>query len=273
MIRGMTGFGQAQILARKVRAIIEIKSVNHRYLDINYFLPVGFGSAESKIRQIIQRDLNRGRVTVSVKITQKDEVEAVLNKDVVRMHLKNINKLKREFGFKGDLPLQDLVKLPGVLEAREMLVSAETLKPALEKSLKRALKGLIDMRRSEGRSLAADISDKLKRMSLQIKRIQKKAKSLLKEKRKKYSEEEFRSIQKSSDVNEEIIRLLHYIEEITPLLRSKISVGKKIDFIAQEMQRETNTIGSKLQDKVVSNAVIALKSKIEKIREQAQNIE
>lgn len=273
MIKGMTGFGQAQLSAGKVRALIEVKSVNHRYLDINYFLPVGFGSVERTMRQIIQSDLNRGRVTVSMKITQKDEVEAVLNKDVVRMHLKNIKRLKKEFGFKGNLPLQDLVKLPGVLEAKEVLVSAEALKPVLEKSLKRAVRGLMSMRRSEGRSLAADISDKLKRMSLQIKKIQKKAKSLLKEKRKKFSEEEFRSIQRSSDVNEEIIRLLHYIDEITPLLRSKISVGKKIDFIAQEMQRETNTIGSKLQDKVVSNAVIALKSKIEKIREQAQNIE
>ena len=105
------------------------------------------------------------------------------------------------------------------------------------------------------------------------KKIQKKSKSILKDKKKKLNEEEFRSIQRSSDVNEEITRLLHYIIEISSLLKSKISVGKKIDFIAQEMQRETNTIGSKLQDKVVSNAVIALKSKIEKIREQAQNIE
>jgi len=273
MIKGMTGFGQAQLSAGKVKALIEVKSVNHRYLDINYFLPVGFGSIESKIRQMIQQDFHRGRVTVSMKITQKDEAKAVLNKDVVRMHLRNINKLKKEFGIKGALPLQDLVKLPGVLEAREMMVNPETLKSALDKSLKRALNGLIGMRRSEGRSLAADILDKLRRMSVQVKKIRSKAKSILKDKKKKYTDEEFRSVQRNSDVNEEITRLLHYIDEIKPLLKSKVSVGKKIDFIAQEMQRETNTIGSKLQDKVVSNAVISLKSKIEKIREQAQNIE
>ena len=273
MIKGMTGFGQAQLSVGKVKALIEVKSVNHRYLDINYFLPLGFGSVENKIRQVLQRDLHRGRVTVSMKITQKGEAEAVLNKDVVRMHLKNINKLKKEFGIKGALPLQDLVKLPGVLEARETFVDVAALRPALEKSLKKAVNGLIGMRKSEGRSLAADISDQLRRMSLQTKKIQNKAKSILKEKKKKLPEEEFRSVQRNSDVNEEITRLLHYIDEITPLLKSKVSVGKKIDFIAQEMQRETNTIGSKLQDKVVSNAVIALKSKIEKIREQAQNIE
>jgi uncharacterized protein (TIGR00255 family) len=273
MIKGMTGFGQARLSAGKVKALIEVKSVNHRYLDINYFLPVGFGSAENMVRQIIQQNMHRGRVTVSMKITQKEEVKAILNKDVVRMHLKNVNKLKKEFGIKGALPLQDLVQLPGVLEVREILIDPDALKPALEKSLKRALDDLISMRRSEGRSLAADISGQLKRMLLQVKKIQKKAKSILGEKKKKLNEEEFRSAQKSSDVNEEITRLLHYIDEIAPLLKSQAAVGKKIDFIAQEMQRETNTIGSKLQDKIVSNAVIALKSKIEKIREQAQNIE
>lgn len=273
MIKGMTGFGQAQLSAGKVKALIEIKSVNHRYLDVNYFLPVGFGSAENKIRQILQRDLQRGRVIVSMKITHKEEAAAALNKNVAEKHIKNINRLQKKFGIKGALSLSDLVRLPGVLEARETMVTPEEVGRALEKSFKRALNGLINMRRREGRSLAMDIADKLKRMSLQVNRIKKKSKLILTEKRRKLTVEEFRSLQKSSDVNEEIIRLLHYIDEIKPLLKSKIPVGKKIDFIAQEMQRETNTIGSKLQDKVVSSAVIALKSKIEKIREQAQNIE
>ena len=129
------------------------------------------------------------------------------------------------------------------------------------------------MRQSEGKSLAADVSSQLKRMSMQIKKIRAKVRSILSEKKKKLTAEEFRAFQKSSDVNEEIIRLGHYIDEIFPLIRSKVPVGKKIDFIAQEMQRETNTIGAKLQDKVISSAVISLKSKIEKIREQSQNIE
>jgi len=273
MIKGMTGFGQAQLSSGKIKALVEIKSVNQRYLDVNYYLPVGFGSIENKIRQMIQRELHRGRVTVSMKITQKETQEAAANKDIARMHLRNIGRLKREFGVKGDVSLSDLIKLPGVLEAKETMVSPEMLWPTLEKCFKKAIRDLVRMRKSEGRSLAADVSGQLKRMVLQTKKIQKKAKSILSEKKKRLTDEEFRSFQRSSDVNEEIMRLLHYIDEIRPLLRSKISVGKKIDFIAQEMQRETNTIGSKLQDKVVSNAVISLKSKIEKIREQAQNIE
>jgi len=273
MIKGMTGFGQAQLSVGKIKALIEIKSVNHRYLDVNYFLPMGFGSVEGKMRQITQRDLNRGRVTISMKVIHKESAEAVFNKEIATTHLKNIKRFKKEFGVNGAVSLSDVIKLPGVLEARESMATPELLHPVLEKTFKRALNGLLAMRRSEGKSLAADVVDKLKRMSVQIKKIQKKAKSILAESKKKLSIEEFKALQRSSDVNEEIIRLMHYIDEIKPLLKSKVAVGKKIDFIAQEMQRETNTIGSKLQDKVVSNAVITLKSKIEKIREQAQNIE
>lgn len=273
MIKGMTGFGQAQLKAGQVKALIEIKSVNHRYLDINYFLPVGFGSSENKMRQLIQRMLHRGRVTVSMKITHKEATQAILHKDVARSHIKNINRLKKEFGIKGELDLSDLANLPGVLETRETMVGPDEIKGALDSAFNKALNGLVQMRRREGRSLAADVSEQLRRMKLQIKKIQRKAKSIMSEKKKKLSTEEFRAVQRNCDVNEEITRLAHYIDEIKPLLKSTIAVGKKIDFIAQEMQRETNTIGSKLQDKVVVNAVISLKSKIEKIREQAQNIE
>jgi uncharacterized protein (TIGR00255 family) len=166
-----------------------------------------------------------------------------------------------------------LVRLPGVLETKETALDPEALWPTLEKGFSKAVKSLVAMRVSEGKTLARDVMDKLKSMSLQIKKIQKKIQIILNEQKAKLTNEEFGSFQRSSDVNEEITRLMHYIDEIKPLLKSETTVGKKIDFIAQEMQRETNTIGSKLQDKVVSNAVISLKSKIEKIREQSQNIE
>lgn len=273
MIRGMTGFGQAQVLSGKIKALIEIKSVNQRYLDINYFLPVGFGSAENKIRQMIQKEIHRGRITVSMKIVQKEEQEVSLNRRIARMHLRNAVRLKKEFGVKGELSLSDLVRLPGVLETSETVISPEALWPVLEKGFTKALAGLVSMRASEGRSLAMDVRGQLIRMTLQVKKIQNKVKTILSEKKKKLTKEELRSFERNSDVSEETARLLHYIEEIKPLLKGTTSVGKKVDFIAQEMQRETNTIGSKLQDKTVSNAVIALKSKIEKIREQSQNIE
>ena len=129
------------------------------------------------------------------------------------------------------------------------------------------------MRKREGTSLATDIRDLLKKMLAQIKIIESRIKVILDGKKKSLSLEEFSSFQKSIDVHEELKRSVHYIQEFKSLLVSSTGAGKKMDFVAQEMQRETNTIGSKLQDNVVSSAAIALKSKIEKLREHAQNIE
>ena len=273
MIKGMTGFGSAQLANGNVKAVVEIKSLNHRYFDINYYLPTGFASAEDKIRQMIQKKILRGRVTVSIKITQKPQQKVVINKQVVQQHLKNVQALRREFKVPNDVTVSDILKLPGVLDIKETMVEPKMIWTTLEKSIKRSLAGLVTMRAREGRSLAKDVRDKLTRMSVHINKIKARSKTILREKKKILTPEEFQSFQKSNDINEEISRLQHYVTEIKGLLRSTVSIGKKIDFIAQEMQRETNTIGSKLQDKVVSNAVIALKSKVEKIREQAQNIE
>ena len=129
------------------------------------------------------------------------------------------------------------------------------------------------MRSREGKTLATDISDKLRLMSSEIVKIRQRAKAILQDKKKMMTNEEFSSYQKSNDINEELTRLSHYIDEAKALLKSGDLAGKKFDFVAQEMQRETNTVGSKVQDQLVSNAVIALKSKIEKIREQSQNVE
>lgn len=273
MIKGMTGFGSTKISAGKIRGLIEVKSLNHRYFDINFFLPAGFGSVEEKIRQLVQRKIQRGRVTVALKITEKIPQLVHFNKDTIRQYLKYAQRLKKEFDLTGSLSLPELISLPGVLETKESMPGPENLWPAVNKGLNSALAGLEHMRKREGKSLALDIKDKLGRMRAEIKKIRARAARLLSEKKKKLTEEEFVSFQKSCDVNEEIARLTHYIDEFQLLLKSSASVGKKLDFIAQEMQRETNTIGAKLQDKVVSNAVIALKSKIEKIREQSQNIE
>ncbi len=273
MIKGMTGFGSAQLTWKRVKLVIEVKSLNHRYFDIAFYLPGGFGSLEGKIQPIAQKYIERGRMTVSIKIAQKPSQEIVLNKEVVQKYLRYAKDLAREFHLENDLRLSDVVKLPGAVETRESFLDPEAVWPALEKSLQRAFQGLDQMRQREGRSLAADISGRLKEMAQQMKKIRMRAKAVLQAKRKELTVEEFGAFQKGSDVNEELSRLEHYLQEARALLKSGTSAGKKIDFIAQEMQRETNTIGSKLQDKIVIGAVVSLKSKIEKIREQAQNIE
>jgi uncharacterized protein (TIGR00255 family) len=273
VIKGMTGFGSSVFSLKQVKGMIEIKSQNHRYFDIAFYLPMGFAATEDKIRQILECYLHRGRVTLTLKITEKPVAKIVFNKEVIKEYLKHSKSLQHEFHLKNDLTLPDLVKLPGVVETRETFVPAEELWPTIEPALLRAVKSVVKMRTREGRSMVADMRDVLQRMSLQIKKIKVRTKEILSENKKIISDEEFVSFQKSCDINEELTRLAHFVEEFKGLLASEESEGKKLDFIAQEMQRETNTIGSKVQDKIVSNAVIALKSKIEKLREQSQNIE
>lgn len=273
MIKGMTGFSSVEISHGAVKAVLEIRSVNHRYLDVSYFLPPGFTSLEDKIRQVLQKNITRGRVVVSLKITKKDEPTLNFNKSVVRAYLRREKEIKNEFGLQGDLTLSDLIRLPGVVEVQDVEPKAAALWNAVEKGTAKALALLTAMRLREGKSIVNDIEKQMRHMSLGINTIRSKEKEILATEKKKLSSEEFEAFQNGIDVNEELSRLTHHIEEARRLLKSTDAVGKRIDFVAQEMQREANTIGSKLQDKVVSSAVISLKSNIEKLREQAQNIE
>ena len=273
MIKGMTGFGSAQLTFGEVKAILEIKTLNHRYFDISYYLPIGFSLVEAKMLPIIKSEIERGKITVSLKIVEKPQPAVSLNKAVVKKYLAHANALRRELKLKNDLTLSHVIALPGVTETKEGAIDPKNMWPAIEKALRKVMTDLMVMRSREGRSLSADVRDKLGRMKTQLKTIRVRAKVILVSEKKKMTDEEFKSFQKGADVNEELSRMAHYIDEVAGLLKAGPGAGKKMDFIAQEMQRETNTIGSKLQTKAVSNAVIALKSKIEKIREQSQNIE
>ena len=273
MITGMTGFGACAITFDKVKGVVEVKTVNHRYLDVAFYLPVGFSSLEDKIQKIISGRIKRGRVTVSVKITDRPHTNIILNQDAVKRYLDFAKSLGQKHRIKNDITVADIMRLPGVVEAKEVFVQPGEFWPVLEKALQKAAAGVVIMRRREGKALSVDINGQLKRMLLQVSFIKSRISALLKESKSKMTQDEFSSYQKSNDIHEEIARLSHYIDEAKMLLRQAEGAGKKLDFIAQEMQRETNTIGSKVQDKVVAAAVIAIKSKVEKIREQSNNVE
>ncbi len=273
MIKGMTGFGSADISFGKIKGGVEIKSQNHRYFDIVYYLPPGMSSFESGIRDAANREIERGRIMVSIKITDRPLQNIRFNKDAVREYLRYSKILKNDFNLTGELDIADLIRLPGVVEAREVVLEPQEIWPVVKKALDVALKSLMAMRIREGKALAKDMNDILRNMGLEIKKIDARTKAILKEKKKILPEDEFLSIQKGNDIAEELTRLAHYVDEFKMHLQKSGGVGKKLDFVAQEMQRETNTIGSKVQDREVSNSVIALKSKIEKLREQAQNVE
>ena len=273
MITGMTGFGAADISTVDVKGTVEVKTVNHRYFDISYYFPIGFGSIEEKFRRIINNDVKRGRVTVSLKVVQRSAQTGILNHVAVKRYLEVAKILDKNYGLKDQMTVSDLLRLPGVINVQDSILNPEELWPFIEKSLRKAMKGLVLMRKREGKTLAIDIADKLRIMASDIVKVRQRAKVLLQDKKKVFTNDEFSSYQKSNDINEELTRLAHYIDEARALLKFGDLAGKKFDFVAQEMQRETNTVGSKVQDQVVSNAVIALKSKIEKIREQSQNVE
>lgn len=269
----MTGFGAADFNNAKIKGSAEVKTVNHRYLDLAFYLPSGFSSYEERIAKLIAKSLKRGRVTISVKITDKPQVSIALNQDAVKRYVNFGKNLSKQFGMNNDLSTADIMRMPGVIEARETLVDAATMWPSISLSVEKALKSVVAMRRREGKAIKADIGGQLLRMKKRIGLIKARVQQLLKAKKKVASSEEYASYQKSNDVNEELSRLNHHIDEAKALLSLRLEAGKKLDFIAQEMQRETNTIGSKVQDRDVSAHVIALKSKVEKIREQANNVE
>jgi uncharacterized protein (TIGR00255 family) len=273
MIKGMTGFSSVEISCGAIKAVLERRSVNHRYLDVVYFLPPGFASLEDRIRQVIQKSIARGRVTVSMKIIKKQEPVLSFNKGVVRDYLRREKEIKKEFDLQGNLTLSDLIRLPGVVEVHDVEPRAEALWSTVERGTAKAVNLLTGMRLREGKSIVKDMGIQMDRMSHGINMIRSKEKEILAHQKQRLTAEELESFQKGIDINEELSRLSHHIAEVRRFFKQKEAVGKRIDFIAQEMQREANTIGSKLQDKVVSSAVIALKSSIEKLREQAQNIE
>lgn len=273
MITGMTGFGAADFSAGKVKGTVEIKTVNHRYLDPAFYLPSGFASYEERIAKAVAKELKRGRVTVSVKITEKPQVDIVMNPDAVKRYMDFGKTLSKKFNIKNDVTVADIMRMPGVVEAKEVFVDATSLWPAVAKAIDKAIKSVVAMRRREGIALRSDITTQLTQMQRSIGQIKARALGMLKAKKASLMPEEFASYQKSNDINEELERLSHHIDEAKTLVSLKVEAGKKLDFIAQEMQRETNTIGSKVQDKEVSSIVIAIKSKVEKIREQANNAE
>lgn len=198
MIKGMTGFGTATISSGKFKGLIEIKSLNHRYLDLVYYLPVGFSSYEDGIRQVLSKDVDRGRVTIVFKLTDKPQQELSFDHTVVREYLRHAKQLAKEFGLKDHLSLSDLIKLPGVFEVRESRLDTEEFWPVFEKGLKKAIGGLMTMRQREGKSLAADLTSVLKRMRLQLKKIQARTKAILQQKKKELTNDEFSSFQKSN---------------------------------------------------------------------------
>lgn len=292
MVKSMTGFGRCEVSEGDRKMTVEMKSVNHRYLDVNIKMPKKLNFFESAIRSFLKTYLQRGKVDLFITCEDLSEAKGSLkyNRELAAEYLKYLSQMAEEFGLENDVKAGALSRYPEVLVMEEAQDNEEELWKLLEQALKGACTQMVETRTKEGENLKNDLTDKLDEMLGHVAFIEERSPGIVLEYRKKLEEkvhellsdaqiEESRlatEVTIFADkicVDEELVRLRSHIEHTKAVLQEKDSVGRKLDFIAQEMNREANTILSKANDLEVSNRAIELKTGIEKVREQIQNIE
>lgn len=294
MIKSMTGFGRGEYTDGKRNIIVEIRAVNHRYSDITIKMPRRYSFAEDKIKNTVKDIARRGKIEVSVMVENitEDDTRIKLNTMVARQYYDNLNELKKEFDIPGEVTLQFLSGLPDVMKAIPDVEDEEEISKCLEISTKMAAEKLDDMRIIEGSKLAEDLIKRGEIIRDQLTKIEKRSPKVVEtyaEKLKNRIKElignnavipEDRILLEAAvfadkcSITEELVRLdSHIIQLKTIITNSNQPDGKKLDFLIQEMNREANTIGSKANDMEITNIMLEIKSEIEKIREQVQNIE
>lgn len=293
MIKSMTSFGRAQGEEGKGYLFsIEMKSVNNRYLDLNIRMPKFMISLEEEIRKMINTRLNRGKVDVFINYKSYDKASAMpkLNLEVAKGYYNCLNELQKEFNIENDITVSKLANFPEVLTLEEKEENLDEVLKEIKPLIETSLDKMLDMRIREGEKLKEDILIKLDAIEEKVKIIENFAEDLPKTYKQKL-EERLSELTKGLNVDEEriavevaifadkvaideeVIRLKSHIGQMRKTLNLEEPVGRKLDFIVQEMNRETNTIGSKANDINITNIVIDIKNLIEKIREQVQNIE
>ena len=292
MIKSMTGFGRCEKVTEQYKISVEMKAVNHRYLDLSIKMPKRFNYFESAIRNMLKDHIQRGKVDVF--ITYEDYTGERLclkyNKALAAEYVQYFKEMSEQFSIVNDLTALELGKMPEVLTMEQEPEDEDAVWKTLSDAIEEAIAGFTDSRRIEGEHLKEDLLGKLSCMSELVDYVEKRSPEVLAEYRAKL-EEKVRELLENSIidesriatevtifadkicVDEETVRLRSHIEHTRNELTAGGSVGRKLDFIAQEMNREANTILSKANDLEISEKAIALKTEIEKVREQIQNIE
>ncbi|HYP25794.1 MAG TPA: YicC/YloC family endoribonuclease [Blastocatellia bacterium] len=291
MIKSMTGFGQGSAEGDTFKVRVDIRSVNNRFLDIHTRLPQELASLEVTLKKQIQGALKRGRVDVTVVVDQTRQAVFEINRPLVSGYLDALNKLKSDFDLSGEMSLELVAKLPGALQVSQNFGQLdEALTAGVVEAVSQALVTLTEMRIVEGQGLVSDMTARLDTIEKQLPPIESEAKKLpgiYKEKLARRLQEvigngqidETRLAQESimladrSDISEEISRLKSHISQMRDVIQVDDEVGKRLDFLLQEMNREANTILSKSGDLAISDAAIVIKTEVEKLREQVQNAE
>ena len=292
MIKSMTGFGRCEIAGNSRKFTVEMKSVNHRYLDVNIKLPKSLNYFESAIRGELKNYISRGKVDVfvSYEVLAENTTAVRYNRELAKEYLGYLRQIAEDFGLEDDIRVSTLSKYPDVFTMEETGVDEEELWKELQSAVQGAAKMFVDNRVVEGEHLKKDWVEKLDGMLKLVDFISERSPKLIEEYRRKLEERVRELLQDTAVdegrlltevtifadkvcVDEEIVRLRSHIETTKSTLLEGGSIGRKLDFIAQEMNREANTILSKANDLEISNCAIELKTEIEKVREQIQNIE
>ncbi|MGN0306082.1 MAG: YicC/YloC family endoribonuclease [Lachnospiraceae bacterium] len=292
MIKSMTGFGRCEVSENNRKFTVEMKSVNHRYLDANIKMPKKLNFFEAAIRTLLKDYIQRGKVDIFITYEDYTEnnVSIKYNRDIAAEYLTYLRQMAEEFNLDNDIRVSALSRYPEVFSMEEQAIDEEGIWKTLEKALRGAAEGFVETRIREGENLRNDLLQKLDGMQQRVAFIEEKSpriiadyKMRLKEKVRELLEDtkvdenrllmEVTIFADKVCVDEEIVRLKSHIETTKSTLLAGGTMGRKLDFIAQEMNREANTILSKANDLEISNCAIELKTEIEKVREQIQNIE
>lgn len=294
MVKSMTGFGRSEYTDEKRNIIVEIKSVNHRYSDISVRMPRRYSFAEDKIKNLVKETLRRGKIDISILVenTAESDVNVKLNTMIAKQYYGNLKELAGEFGLDDNITLQFLATLPDVMKSMPDVEDEEEVTKALLAATADAVSKIDEMRTAEGAKLAEDLimrGETIRELAAKIAERSPLVTKAYEEKlRERITELVGKSVAVPEDrilleaaifadkasITEELVRLdSHTMQLKNILVSSNQPDGKKLDFLVQEMNREANTIGSKANDIEITNLMLEMKSEIEKIREQVQNIE
>ena len=292
MVRSMTGYGKGIAENEQARVTVEMKSVNHRYLDLNIKLPKKLNYLESTIRNCVSEDVFRGKVDLYITLTEHADSNYTVNCNInmAKMYYDTISAMATELGIENDLKASTVARFADVMEITEKESNEEDLSPLVLEALSNCIKQFVESRISEGERLEADLTAKLDELSSLVDKLEERSPKIIEEYRTKLTEkinellgdnkvDETRIAQEVTIyadkvcIDEEMVRLKSHVVETKNVFKLDKEVGRKLDFLAQELNREANTILSKSTDVEIADIGITLKTLIEKIREQIQNIE
>ena len=288
----MTGYGRSTGTSSAGNITVEVKSVNHRFCDTAIKLPSKLTFCEAKIKKEIEKVITRGRIDLNINIESTESTTKNFNVDIplAKAYIAAVKKLKTELSLEGEPSITDLMQLKDIIIPCEEAADHNTIMTELTEPVRGALASLNEMRLEEGKNMAADIrehlahiEDTVTKVSTRQPEVINQYKAKLKERIEKLADgvevdevrlaQEVAHLADRSDISEEIVRLKSHLKQFSTLLEEGGVLGRKLDFLVQEMNREINTVGSKSNDSEISLSVVAVKADIEKIKEQVQNIE